>query len=44
MNDAHHTHLTAFRPLFQPAPEIFVCVNEINTMGIIVWLHEWTRC
>jgi len=44
MNDAQHTHLTAFRPLFQPATEIFVFVNEINIMGIIVCLGEWTRC
>jgi len=44
MNDAQHTHLTALRPLFQPATEISVCVNEINIMGIIVWLDEWTSC
>lgn len=44
MNDAQHTHLTVFRPLFQPAAEIFVCVNEINIMDIIEWLGEWTRC
>jgi len=22
----------------------YVCVNEINIMGIIVWLDEWTSC
>lgn len=44
MNDAQHTHVTALRPLLQTATEISMCVYEINTMGIIVWLGEWTSC
>jgi len=42
MNDAQQLHLTALRPLFQPATEISLCVNEVNIMGIIVRLGEWT--
>jgi hypothetical protein len=42
MNDAQQLHLTALRLLFQSATDISICVNEVNIMGIIVQLGEWT--